>query len=234
MFSPAKSRRSFEDVVSQVERAVHDGQLKPGEKLPPERELIQQFAISRGTLREALRILEYSGLIAIRKGRGGGAVISPSSGIEVAHALQWLRYMKRVSLQELAQFRERIEGGAARDAAQRATRGDLEALGAIVAELRSIYRSRRQWPRILELDIQFHLTVAEASHNVLNYTVMSSIIDCMRESFNLIPTDQGERVYRDHARLLRLIRRREATRAEAEVRRHIRHFTRAILARNPT
>lgn len=229
MFSPAKSRRAFEDVVTQIERAVLDGRLKSGERLPPERELTEQFAVSRGTLREAFRILEYTGLITIRKGVAGGAFISHSSGLTVANSLKWLLRMKRITLRELAEFRERLEGGAAREAARKAAQKDLERLEEIVSELGKVSRRRDLWPRTLELDLQFHELVAEASGNTLSYAVMCSIMDCMREAFEAIPDDQGTRVLRDHRRLLKLIRSGDADGAEAAIRRHIRYFTRIIM-----
>jgi DNA-binding FadR family transcriptional regulator len=230
LFYPARSRRAFEDVVMQVERAILDGQLKPGDRLPSERELTKQLTVSRGTLREAFRILEYSGLITIKKGTTGGAFVSRSSSAMVANSLKWLLRMKRISLEDLAAFRERLEGGAACDAARKATRKHLERLEDIVTELEKVASRKELWPRVVELDLQFHEQVAEASGNVLNCTVMSSIIECMREAFEAIPSDQGERVLRDHRHLFRLIRSGDAEAAEALMRRHIGYFTRLILA----
>jgi GntR family transcriptional regulator, transcriptional repressor for pyruvate dehydrogenase complex len=231
MFGPAKSRRAFEDVVAQIERAILDGHLKPGQRLPPERELTEQFAVGRGTLREALRVLEYSGLIAVRKGTMGGAFVSHSSSLMVANSLKWLVRMRRISVQELSELRERLEGGAARDAARRATRSDLKRLEDIVVELRQVSKKRELWRRALDLDLQFHQKLAEASGNVLSYAVMCSLIDCMHEAFEAIPDDQGERVFRDHHRLLRQVRTGDGAGAEQTLRRHIRYFTRLIHAR---
>lgn len=232
LFAPAKSQRAFEDVVAQIERAILDGHLKPGSRLPSERELIEQLAVSRGTLREALRVLEYSGLVTIKKGVRGGAFVSATSGLMVANSLKWLLRMKRITLKELAEFRERLEGGAVRDAVRAARRSDLERLEQIVEELRETKDRRDQWRRTLELDLKFHESLVQVSGNTLSYTVMCSIIDCMREAFEAIPTDQGERVYRDHHRILVAIQSGDADRAEEEMRRHIRHFARMILGLN--
>jgi DNA-binding FadR family transcriptional regulator len=129
--------------------------------------------------------------------------------------------MKRITVRELAELRERLEGGAARDAARKATRSDLERLGEIVVELESVSKKQELWPRALELDLQFHERLAEASGNGLTYAVMCSILDCMREAFEAIPNDQGGRVFRDHRRI----------RAEQALQRHIRYFTGLIQAR---
>ena len=75
MFKKAKQTRVFQDVVEQVQDAILNGKLKPGSKLPPERALKDMFNTSRGTLREALRVLEQKGLIDIKLGVAGGAKI---------------------------------------------------------------------------------------------------------------------------------------------------------------
>jgi DNA-binding FadR family transcriptional regulator len=205
--------------------------LKPDERLPSERELTEQFTVSRGTLREALRVLEYSGLVTIKKGTAGGTFVSRSSSFMVANSLKWLVRMKRITVRELAELRERLEGGAARDAARKATRSDLERLGEIVVELESVSKKQELWPRALELDLQFHERLAEASGNGLTYAVMCSILDCMREAFEAIPNDQGGRVFRDHRRILKLVRSGDGIRAEQALQRHIRYFTGLIQAR---
>lgn len=74
-FTPVRPRRVYQEICSQVRRRVADGQLKPGDRLPPERELAQALGVSRGAVREALRALEYAGVIAMRAGAKGGAFI---------------------------------------------------------------------------------------------------------------------------------------------------------------
>jgi DNA-binding FadR family transcriptional regulator len=229
MFQRAQSQRAFEDVVRQIEHAVLDGRLKAGDRLPPERELTERFAVGRGTLREAFRVLEYCGLITIKKGTAGGAFVSPSSAAMVSNSLKWLLRMKRISIQELAAFRERLEGAAARDAAQKARGKHLERLEAIVAEMERIAPRLELWPRVLELDLEFHQQMVDAAGNVLSCAVMSSIIECMHEAFQAIPPDQGMLVLRDHRHVLRLIRAGNGLAAETVIRRHIRYFTKLIL-----
>ena len=76
MFKVAKSTKVFQNVVDQIQEAILDGRLKIGQSLPSERELKEMFGISRGTLREALRVLEQKGLIEIRLGVGGGSIVT--------------------------------------------------------------------------------------------------------------------------------------------------------------
>ena len=72
MFRAAKQSRIFQDIVDQIQEAILDGRFKAGDMLPSERELKEMFQTSRGTLREALRVLEQKGLIEIKLGVGGG------------------------------------------------------------------------------------------------------------------------------------------------------------------
>jgi DNA-binding FadR family transcriptional regulator len=80
IFTQAKQNRIFEDVIRQVQDAILDGVLKPGDKLPAERELKEMLDVSRGTLREALRVLEIKGLITIKTGVNGGAIVRKAKG----------------------------------------------------------------------------------------------------------------------------------------------------------
>ena len=87
MFQAAKQTKVFQDVVEQIQEAIFDGRLKTGETLPAERELKTMFNVSRGTLREALRVLEQKGLIGIRLGVGGGAFVKDASYDNVSQSL---------------------------------------------------------------------------------------------------------------------------------------------------
>lgn len=231
-FRPARSQRAFEEVVAQVEQAILDGRFKPGDRLPAERELTEQFHVSRGTLREAFRVLEYAGLVTITKGTTGGAFVSQQSSLMIANSLKWLLRMRRIQYRDLAEFRERLEGGAARDAAQNASPRHLRRLEEIVAELQQTSRRPELWPRTAELDLDFHRTVVEASGNVLSYIVECSIFDCMRESFGVFSGQQSSRVLHDLSEILRRIEAGDGDGAEAAMRKHIRYFSGLILARD--
>ena len=74
-FSTLRGPRIFEKIVEHIRDAILAGRLQPGDRLPPERELVRQFQVGRGAIREAFRILEQSGLIRIRAGNGGGAFV---------------------------------------------------------------------------------------------------------------------------------------------------------------
>jgi len=87
MFKKAKQNRVFQDVVEQIQDAILSGELEPGAKLPAERELKEMFNTSRGTLREALRVLEQKGLIQIKLGVAGGAIVKQIDTDPMAESL---------------------------------------------------------------------------------------------------------------------------------------------------
>jgi DNA-binding GntR family transcriptional regulator len=125
MFKAAKQNRIFQDVVEQIQETILSGKLKPGEMLPSERELKAMLQVSRGTLREALRVLEQKGLIEIKLGVGGGAVVQDMSYDQMNESLALLIRYQKVSLRHLSEFRVGVEGRVSALAAARATPADI-------------------------------------------------------------------------------------------------------------
>ena len=136
MFKQVKQNKVYQDVVEQIQEAIMEGSLKPGSQLPAERELKEQFGISRGTLREALRVLEQKGLIEIRTGVAGGSIIREANSEQLSENLGLLLRNRTVSLGDLADFREGIEGAVAALAARRAGDRDRELLQGLLGEAR--------------------------------------------------------------------------------------------------
>jgi GntR family transcriptional repressor for pyruvate dehydrogenase complex len=125
LFRVAKQNRIFQDVVEQIQEAIIQGHLKVGDRLPAERELKEMMQTSRSTLREALRVLEQKGLIEIKLGMGGGAVVKAVSSDLVAESLDLLIRSRQVSLRHIAEFRERVEGDVVRLATSRLKDADI-------------------------------------------------------------------------------------------------------------
>ncbi|MBW2677983.1 MAG: FadR family transcriptional regulator, partial [Deltaproteobacteria bacterium] len=128
MFHAASQNRIFQDIVDQIQEAILEGRLQTGDILPSERDLKEMFNTSRGTLREALRVLEQKGLIEIKLGVGGGSVVKEVSVDKISESLALLIRTQRVSLNHLAEFREAVEGIIAAQAAERATPADIKQL----------------------------------------------------------------------------------------------------------
>ena len=107
-FKPVQSHRSFELVCERVREKLLQGELKPGDKLPPERDLARQFGVSRSVVREALRSLEIAGVVALKKGVKGGAFIQEGAASSITQALSDLITLRAVSLRDLFEARMMI------------------------------------------------------------------------------------------------------------------------------
>jgi GntR family transcriptional repressor for pyruvate dehydrogenase complex len=176
MFKTVKQNKAYQDVVEQIQEAIMAGTLKPGSQLPAERELKEQFGISRGTLREALRVLEQKGLIEIRTGVAGGSIVREVNSEQLSENLGLLIRNRTVSLRDLAEFREGIEGGVAALAAQRAGEQDLTTLKTLLAEAEGhLKEGRKGWDAFIRTDEKLHMALARISANQLFISVLESV-----------------------------------------------------------
>ena len=177
---PARVRRvrSFDDVVVQIREGIVSGEIRPGQRLPSERDLCTEFGVSRPTVREALRALEALGLVEIRPGAKGGAfAVQPGEDL-LAHALSTLLSFQGATPVELAEFRISFEGENAELAAERATDADVKELSDIANEAADLARSGAI-PELWALDTRWHASVARATHNVVRVGIMLGIQDAI-------------------------------------------------------
>ena len=204
-FRSAKSPRASLGVVRQIQDAIFSGHFRPGDKLPPERELIAQFGLSRVTIRESLRILETYGVVAIRPGAGGGVFIRNGDTRSVGEAAYNMLRLEQFQLHELYDCRLCFEPSVAEMAALRAQ--DLD-----IAELeQSIERARLlllDGKRTSEESLYFHLAILRASKNLANEIILGSLLDVIRLANASVPSapDIDRTVIEDHVALPEAIR----------------------------
>ena len=170
LFKSVKPRRVTEDIVAQILQLVGMGDLSPGERLPSERELAQSLGVSRPTLREALKRLEYAGVL--NTVHGGGTYVRDVAREALRDPLLALVRGNDSSLVEMAEFRTAIESWAAAQAARRAGPEDLINLEAI---LRAMEERVAAGEPLHQLDAQFHLAIARAASNAIYFHVASTI-----------------------------------------------------------
>ncbi len=176
IFRAARQNRIFEDVVEQIQEAIISGKLAVGDRLPPERELREMLKTSRSTIREALRVLEQKGLIEIKLGTGGGAVVRSVSADQVTESLDLLIRSQKVSLDHLAEFRRQIEGDTAALAAVRADREDIEHLRHLLEQAgRCVAAGEDAVDDFLLADKKIHLAFARITRNPIYISVMKTI-----------------------------------------------------------
>jgi GntR family transcriptional repressor for pyruvate dehydrogenase complex len=169
-FDKARRVRSFDDVVEQLREAIYAGRIRPGERLPGERRLCEEFGVGRPTLREALRSLEAVGLIEVRPGKAGGSYAVTPSEETVGGAFAALVHLRGASLEDLAEFRVDFEGENAAWAARRATARDLATLAAIVERATGAAAAA-----IVQLDVDWHEALARATQNRLRIGIALGI-----------------------------------------------------------
>lgn len=208
----------YEKVALQLQRLICDGSLKPGEKLPPERELADMFHVSRGSLRDAVRALEVTGFVEARHGEG--TVVRTPSADALQNPLTAALLHRREFVGELLEFRSMIEPALARRAAKNASPEDIERLAEIL---------RRQHEKVdrgdipIEEDTEFHNTIAHAAKNEVVLNVLDVFMDLLRESREQSLQVEGrpQRSLESHRQILHAIQRRDPAAAEAAMRRHI-------------
>src|ERR671932_2563007 len=128
LFSPVTVARASSSIADQIRAAIVGGQLKEGERLPPERELAEQFGVSRVTVRDALRALEAMGLIEVRVGARGGAFITVPTGSVVGQTMSDMMMMQAISPEDIVEARLVVEFGTVTVACARADDNDIAAL----------------------------------------------------------------------------------------------------------
>jgi len=177
------NRPRVSDVVAaSLERRILEGALKPGDRLPPERELAAEFGVSRPSLREAIQKLASKGMVHSRQ--GGGTFVTDS--LDSAFHDPWRELLgNHPDLRgDMLEFRHMLEGQAAAWAAERAGEADRRRLARALAALDEAFQGEDTEAR-LAADVAFHLAVAEAAHNALLGHVSGVLLRLMQDSILL-------------------------------------------------
>jgi GntR family transcriptional repressor for pyruvate dehydrogenase complex len=230
LFRKARQNRIFQDVVDQIQSAILDGRLKLGDKLPAERELGEMLGTSRGTLREALRVLEQKGLIEIRLGVGGGAIIKDPGGKQITESLAMLIRSQKVSLTHLAEFREEVEGTVAGLAAKRATSEDIQHLRELILAAEKCWKAGVQnWPEFVRVDEKLHMFISRIAGNPVYEFILRTVHDNIQIYYDrFLPGGVNElnENYYDLTQLVEAVAEGQVERAVELARDHVRRFNR--------
>ncbi len=149
---------------------IAQGRLKPGQRLPSERVLCQQFGVGRSSLREALRCLSMVGILNARVGEGTSVAKNDARFIE--KSLEWSLMTEQRETEDLLKVRIALEGAVAADAAANAQPDDLLRLEHLLARMSECLKNQAQFAK---LDLEFHVALAKASDNALLYSLLSTI-----------------------------------------------------------
>lgn len=191
MFTPVSRSRASSEIVSQIERAIFDQVYAPGERLRSERELAEQFGVSRITVRDALRVLEARGLIRVKVGASGGAFVTDTNFDQVVGSIQTMVRLRRMTLSELAEARTIVETAAAERAAIRADDAAIARLAEMVDRSRDVMRAGAPHT---EVSMDFHVAVAEASQNELLSATVRAYRDLLMQTLRDMRDPSSARV----------------------------------------
>jgi GntR family transcriptional repressor for pyruvate dehydrogenase complex len=212
-FPPISRQRVSTQVSEHLERMILAGEIPEGSRLPSEKELGLRFGISRNAVREAIKSLEERGLVRVRNGRGA-YVTAPGDGVVRAAIARYVQSrLTPETVPEFYQFREVLEGAAARIAAARAGERDLHLLERALGMMEANEGDVEKW---MEGDIAFHRALIGATHNPFLMTVLEPVIDCLREAIKVSFDGEGARAgLICHAAILDGIRAHDPARAQS-------------------
>ena len=223
-FEAIPRNKVYQEVAKQLERRITE-ELKPGDRLPPERELVRMLGVSRSSVRDAIRTLELMGLLQPRQGIGT-VVCHPAAA--PANPLAAALLEKRKMVAELLDVRKMIEPSLVRRAALHASRDEIADMEDILARQEAKVRAGELG---VEEDSEFHYRIALASNNSVVLKVVDVLMDLLRETRERALQVEGrqEKSLAGHRRILSALKRGDAAAAEAAMRRHLSEIEEIVL-----
>lgn len=227
-FKKIKPLKSYQYVVEEIVTAICDGSIKEGDRLPSEMKLKELFDTSRGTIREALRVLEQKGLIQIKTGVKGGARVQAATTQPMQDSVAILIRQQKVSLQHLAEFRKMMEGHISEQAAKNSDTQDIDALKKILHDARDHIKTKpSNWKIFHRLDAKFHQTLARIAQNPLVQANLATVHDNIKVYFHeYLPWSRAllQENYNDLCQILTAIEHRDPAAARQLAEDHVLKF----------
>lgn len=220
MYRLVQTSRLYEQIVQQIEESIRKGALKSGDQLPAERELANQFGVSRTAVREAVKALREKGLVEAYPGRGTFITSATSNTIRLTLD-RMVKTAQPAGTLHLVEVREILEPEISALAALRA---DEETINELAEAVNIMDNARHDPDAYIEADLDFHLALAEAAANPIILSLIDSIVAVLREQrMNIFKVEGGpERGQHHHKRIMEAVRNRDASGAREAMRAHLR------------
>lgn len=225
LFAPVETQRACEVIYEQIKEKILSGELKPGDKLPSERAMMDMLHRSRPSVREALRMLERGGFIRIVPGSRGAMILEPNTnGIE--QSLSNLMRSKKITTKEMADYRRINDVVMSEWAAKRRSDEDIAAIRDVLDQSEQALDDYR---RFVSFDPQFHYLVAQAAKNEVACIMTQVLSACMQESL-IVRLEQlsengrrvtCEKILRMHRAIAEAIADGDAARAKEKTSMHL-------------
>src|SRR5436305_2467990 len=212
VYKPVSAPSTFEETVERLGTAIRTGLLPPGTRLPPERELADQFGIARSTLRQALTTLVQSGYLVALRGRSGGTFVAAAPPLGSGTL--------RADWREILDTRVAVECGAAVLAAERGAPEDFARMDELIEQM----DAAEPFDSYRRCDVRFHITLAEATGAARLVAGMTQVQGEMTELISVIPHPETvlEHANDEHRTLLTALRAADACEAAGILRAHLR------------
>jgi GntR family transcriptional regulator, transcriptional repressor for pyruvate dehydrogenase complex len=218
-YESIRSERLHMKIIDQIQRRILAGELKVGDHLPPERDLAEQFQVSRTAVREAVKMLSEKGLVEIRPGRGT-FVTNGTSQVARSSLGMMMKIVQADSTEDLVEVREILEPEIAALAAERAQDDHIDAMRQAVVTMDQSLDLAEPY---IDADLDFHQALAKASDNPIILALIETVADLLREqrlrNFHVSGGPQRWQVH--HKRILEAVAARQPEIAREEMRRHL-------------
>lgn len=210
MFAPANREKISTQIMQQIRGAIMQGKLKPGHALPQEKDLVAKFGVSKHTLREALRSLETLGFITIRRGAGGGPVVSEIDWSTARDYFASFLHFQKFTLADLSEVRKLVEPYIARQAAEQITRENLEELHAAHADCVKAFHANEDVIRN-ESEVKFHVLLGKYAANPFLWVMLDFVNNMLADAKHKLKPgkDFSVKVIEAHQRILDAIECRD-------------------------
>jgi GntR family transcriptional regulator, transcriptional repressor for pyruvate dehydrogenase complex len=228
LYTAVSSNRMSEAIVDQIRGLIRSEQLRPGDRLPSERDLGERMGVSRVTIREAMRVLEAGGLIEIRVGARGGAVVTSPSSTKLGSGLADLMNLSPLTAGEVTEARQVFEVGIIPLVVERATEQDLAELREMVSQHQAALKNGEYG---MPMSAAFHVRVAACTHNaaieMLVHSFHGPLLMSLREAQVAAPL-MGHRGTNEHRDFVEAVAKRDVERAEEIMRAHLGRTARRV------
>jgi GntR family transcriptional repressor for pyruvate dehydrogenase complex len=226
-FSPIKTKRAFEEVCDQIRREVASGKLRPGDRLPPERDFAEQLGVSRTAIREAMRSLENAGLVECHQGMGGGAFICERNSSVLTQAVSDMVMLGQIPSSSVTEARIMLTEQAIRLACVRATEDDLDSIERDIDKAEELTLAGNFSSRGSYIT-EFYRLLANSTHNQVIVMLVESLSELVRAQMAQVSVKPRKDVIAVRRSVLKHLRARDADTAVAEMRKHLERLDRHI------
>jgi DNA-binding FadR family transcriptional regulator len=227
-FAPIRTKRVFEEICEQVRREMAAGTLRPGDKLPPERELALKLGVSRAAVREALRSLEIAGVVGLHKGARGGAFILKGDPDLVTRSIRDMFHLGRISLDNLTEARTLVMQLAMQLACERIRPTTVAALERNVDRLTTLPVSGKAAERVA-ISAEFYRLISQATDNTVLQVIIEALTDIVLQQVEQSNIEFFPNLIAHRRRLVDYIATRQVDEARREMTEHLQRLRRHLM-----